>query len=252
MLKLQNISVSFGSNLILKNISCLIEQGDFIVIVGTNGSGKTTFFDTLAGRIKPTQGTIYLNTQDITHTHEQERALYISRLFQNPLHNCISSLTVEQNIAIASYKGRTVTLHNGLRASHNSAIKKHIELFSFDLQKFKDRTMAELSGGQRQLISFIMATLTHPQLLLLDESTAALDPAAATNLLLCAAQYIKQHAITALLITHDPYIALNIGNKLWVLDEGRIVKQYNHTEKRNIQPNDLIGHINYQALAQVM
>ncbi len=244
MLKLKNINVSFGNNHILHNLSCDVKSGDFIVILGVNGAGKSTFFDTIAGKIKPKNGTITLDNTDITHLNEQQRASMITRIFQNTRLNSVGSLTVRQNLAIAHYSRRNARLVNGMQAMPNKRAEKLIVNLGMN-PSILEKPMNALSGGQRQLIAFVMATQLTPKILLLDEPTAALDPQAATKLLNYAAQFIKQHHITTLLITHDPYLALNMGNKIWILENGTIPRQFSSKEKKNLNPDELIGHIDY-------
>lgn len=249
MLKLTNINVWYGTNHILRDLNCTIESGDFIVIVGANGAGKSTFFDVIAGKVKPTSGTITLDGQDITQLNELERAGIITRLFQNTRLNSVGSMTVLENLAMAHYSRRTARLVNG---THTMPREKAIALVdSIGMNHtILDKQMQQLSGGQRQLIAFIMSTQLIPKLLLLDEPTAALDPQASTKLLSFAAQFIKKHTVTSLLITHDPHIALSLGNKVWILENGTITKQYKDDEKKRLNPDKLIGQIDYAALAQ--
>lgn len=248
MLTLKNIDIWFGKNHILHNLSCDVQQGDFIVIVGANGAGKSSFFDTIAGKIKPQNGTITLDNADITTLSEQQRAGMITRIFQNTHLNSVGSLTVKQNLAIAHYSRRHARLVDGLQAMPDDLAKKLILNLGMD-QSVLEKPMKALSGGQRQLIAFVMATQQIPKILLLDEPTAALDPRAATKLLHYAAHFIKQHTITTLLITHDPQIALNMGNKIWILENGTIVKTFNAEEKKNLNPDKLIGQIDYAKIA---
>lgn len=248
MLKLKNINVWYGNNHILKDLSCEVEQGDFVVIVGANGAGKSSFFDTIAGKIKPKSGTIILDNSDITQLNEQQRACMITRIFQNTQLNSVGSLTVEQNLAIALYSRRNARLVNGMQAMPREQAKWLVNNLGMD-QSILEKPMNSLSGGQRQLIAFVMATQLKPKILLLDEPTAALDPQASTKLLHHAVQFIKQHRITTLLITHDPQIALNIGNKIWVLENGTISRKFNADEKKNLNPDKLIGQIDYAKLA---
>lgn len=249
MLHLHNISVQFGSHLVLNNLSCSIERGDFIVIVGTNGAGKSTLFDTIAGKIKPNKGTISLDGNDITHLNELQRAGLITRIFQNTRLNSVGSLTVAQNLALAHYSRRTARLVDGMRLmprTRAQALLTHLNMPASLL----DKPMNALSGGQRQLIAFTMATQLIPKVLLLDEPTAALDPQAATKLLQHATQFIKEHKITTLLITHDPHIALSIGNKVWILKNGVISQQFDATQKKELNPENLIGQIDYELLSR--
>lgn len=248
MLKLTNINVWYGNNHILRDLNCTIELGDFIVIVGANGAGKSTFFDVIAGKVKPTSGTISLDGVDITHLSELERAGMITRLFQNTRLNSVGSMTVGQNLAMAHYSRRSARLVNGTDAMPREHAAQLLQRIGMN-EGLLDKRMQELSGGQRQLIAFTMSTQLIPKLLLLDEPTAALDPQASTKLLSFAAKFIKQHAITSLLITHDPHIALSIGNKIWILEQGSITKQYVGNEKKNLNPDKLIGQIDYSSLS---
>lgn len=251
MLILNKINVTFGNNHILKNIDCQVNQGDFIIIVGGNGAGKSTFFDTIAGKNIPNSGKIIFNNEDITHFDEANRAKYIARIFQNTNLNSVGSLTVLENLAISQFNNKNTSLHQGTSKMSFEKASQLIALVGLP-ESILSTPMNQLSGGQRQLIAFIMATQLTPQLLLLDEPTAALDPHASTKLLFHATQFIKKNNTTTLLITHDPYIAMNIGNKLWVLENGIIIKQYNEEEKKNItDPNKLIGQIDYQLLKDI-
>lgn len=248
MIELKNVSVSIQDRPILHDISCTINPGDFIVLVGANGSGKSTFFDVLTGRRKPEQGTILFDGKDSTRESERARALRISRLFQNPVLNGVSSMTVEQNIAMSLYKGRTARLVDGM-SSLQKASSLYTLLEKMDFDHLLLSPVKSLSGGQRQLLAFVMATCAQPpQLLLLDEPTAALDPVSATRLLQYAIAYIKEHKVTTLLITHDPRLALTIGNKLWIMHDGRLSKEYDEKEKEQLSPEHLLGSIAYDEL----
>lgn len=250
MLNLKNINVTFGTNHVLKNISCTVDAGDFIVIVGANGAGKSTFFDTIAGKVTPTSGTIVIDGVDVTNRNEIERACLVTRLFQNPRLNSVGSMTVAQNLAMARYSRRRAQLVNGMNELTIKQAEEILQPAHIDAQSIVQKPMNSLSGGQRQLIAFIMSTQHTPKILLLDEPTAALDPQAATKLLKLACQFTHKHAITTLLITHDPYIALSIGNKIWVLENGKISKQFLAEDKKNLNAHDLIGHIDYDTLSK--
>jgi putative tryptophan/tyrosine transport system ATP-binding protein len=247
MIQFNNVSVAIDGKQILNNISCTIQTGDFIVIVGPNGAGKSTFFDMISGKRIATHGSILLDGTDITHLSEQHRAPFISRLFQNPQLNCIASMTVAQNLALSNYKGCTVSFLNGMH-KFPTHIQKELDTLNFGSSKLLNTPMKDLSGGQRQLIAFIMATITPPRLFMLDEPTAALDPQSATSLLQFAIKFINKHKMTTLLITHDPELALTIGKKIWILENGQITKQFNTSDHANLSANDLIGHIDYKKL----
>lgn len=250
MLKLNNINVQFGKNHVLRDLSCSVEPGDFIVIVGTNGAGKSTFFDTIAGKTMPASGSITLDGIDVTTLNELQRSYMITRIFQDTQLNSVGSLTVAQNLAIAHYTRRSARLTNGMQSMPREKAEQLMRNIGMDINVL-DRPMNALSGGQRQLIAFVMATQFIPKVLLLDEPTAALDPQASTKLLHYAAQFIKEHKITTLLITHDPHIALSIGNKIWVLERGTIAKQFTLQDKQTLKPESLIGQVDYHLLASV-
>jgi putative tryptophan/tyrosine transport system ATP-binding protein len=247
MIKFENVSVTIDGKHILKNISCTIHSNDFIVIVGPNGAGKSTFFDVISGKRMPTTGTILLDGINITHLDEQHRATMISRLFQNPQLNGVASMTVAQNLALSNYKGKTVSLLNGMK-KFPTHLNAELNKLNVGSSKILNTPMKNLSGGQRQLIAFIMATILPPRLFMLDEPTAALDPQSATKLLEFAIKFINEHALTTLLITHDPELALAIGKKIWVLENGEITKQFDVKDTLNLSPSDLIGHIDYKKL----
>lgn len=250
MLKLNAVNVSFGSNHILKNLSCAAQTGDFIVIVGANGAGKSTFFDTIAGKIKPNSGSIFLDDQDVTSLSELQRSAMITRIFQNTRLNSVGSFTVAQNLAMALYSRRNARLVDGMYEMPRTKAEQLIEEIGMH-PSILDRPMNALSGGQRQLIAFVMATQLTPKLLLLDEPTAALDPQSSTKLLEHAMVFIKKHKITTLLITHDPHIALSIGNKIWILENGTIAKQFDAQDKKTLNPDQLIGQIDYQQIERL-
>ena len=249
MIKFENVSVTIDGKQILKNITCTINSGDFIVIVGPNGAGKSTFFDMISGKRIPTEGTILLDSTDITHLNEQQRATFISRLFQNPQLNGVASMTVAQNLALSNYKSKTVSLINGMK-KFPTDLMGELEKLNLGSSKILNTPMKDLSGGQRQLLAFIMATILPPRLFMLDEPTAALDPQSATKLLQFAIKFINEHTMTTLLITHDPELALAIGKKIWVLENGEITKQFDTRDTANLSASDLIGHIDYQKLIQ--
>lgn len=249
MLKLYNINVWFGAHHVLHNLSCSAEAGDFIVIVGSNGAGKSTFFDTIAGKVQPHSGSIHIDNKDVTSLNELQRSSMVTRIFQNTRLNSVGSMTVAQNLAIAHYSRRYARLTNGMQSLSREKAEEIIRSIGMPLS-ILDKKMESLSGGQRQLIAFAMSTQLIPNILLLDEPTAALDPQAATTLLTHATHFIKKHAVTTLLITHDPYIALHIGNKIWVLEHGTITRTYNEQDKAHLTPEKLIGSIDYTGIAQ--
>lgn len=247
MFHFSSVSFSIGRKKIINSISCSIDQGDFIIILGYNGAGKSTLFDLISGKKIPTSGTITFQDKDITNIGEVERADFIARLHQNPRHNGVSSMTVEENLALSLYKNRNATLQQGTSCLKGQFSTLLSRIFPNVKQILKTK-MSDLSGGQQQTIATLMITANIPQLLLLDEPTAALDPNAATQVLQCLHEQIRTHQITTLLITHDPYIAQHLGNKIWILEQGTIKKKIDKTFEKEISPEKLIGHIAYKKL----
>ena len=250
MLELKNINVQFGNNHVLKNLSCTVEQGDFIVVLGTNGAGKSSFFDTIAGKIKSASGQVIIDNHDVTQLNELQRSSMVTRIFQNTRLNSVGYLTVAQNLAIAQYSRRPAQLIDGMYEMPRDRAIALVQGLGMD-ESILDRPMNALSGGQRQLIAFVMSTQLIPKILLLDEPTAALDPQASTKLLAYSAQFIKQHKVTTLLITHDPQIALSMGNKIWILQNGVIAQEFKEADKKNLHADQLIGQIDYEALRKI-
>ena len=180
MLKIINISKKFNRLEILKNFSCEVQRGDLIIIMGPNGAGKSTLFETISGRIRPDRGTIFLNGLDVTNMHEMERAQFIGRLHQNTYLGSCSNLTLRENLAMMYLKDRRAGLRRGIKLFPEEIVENLLKPLNLNLEKLLDFPMAALSGGQRQIVAFIMVILKPPKILLLDEPTAALDPASST------------------------------------------------------------------------
>lgn len=248
MLELNNIALAFDQKQVFENLSCKVQDGDFIMIVGPNGAGKSTLFDLIAGRVSCQRGKVLLDGNDITCLSELQRASYIGRLFQNTYLSCVAHMTVAQNLALATYKGRLVSLHSGMKHFPDYLVEEVLKPLNLGLETLLNAPMGSLSGGQRQIISLVMATIVRPRILLLDEPTAALDPMAATKLLTFANRYIKEHAITTLMITHDQMLARTLGNRLWVLEHGVIAKEYAGVEKERLDAHDMSGDIDYTTI----
>lgn len=211
MLTLNNITLSLNQHVILRNITAHAHPGDMILMVGHNGSGKSTLLDVIAGTLKPDAGNITFNECPITEFDERQRTSVISRLNQNPTLNTAATLTVEQNLVLATLKGKRATLRRGVGTIQHTANP---------WQPLLHKKMSDLSGGQRQLIAFSMATMTQPQILLLDEPTAALDPHATQELIgKIKKQAANKHTIT-IMVTHELAFIEQLGNKLWILTNG--------------------------------
>lgn len=247
MLEIKNISKRFNALDVLKNISFTVDSGDFVVIMGPNGTGKSTLFDIISGKTRADEGSIYVDGIDISSLSERNRASIVGRLFQNTYLGSCSTLSIRENMAMATLKTRSAGLTRGIKAFPEKVVAEFLAPLNLNLEQLLDTPMGALSGGQRQIISFVMAVLHPPKVLLLDEPTAALDPKSATQLLLFAKNYAREHGIPTMLITHDPMIAKHLGNRLWILEGGTIKSEFGE-EKSSMNPQDFFHHIDYERL----
>lgn len=242
MIELKNIEVSLNGNNILKNISTKINIGDFITIIGPNGTGKSTFLNLISGQIKPTSGDIFIDNQKVTHQSELARTKIIGRLFQDPKLNTVGCLSVKENISLATLKNRKARIRRKDTSITND-INTILSPICDNTHEILNKPMNSLSGGQRQMIALIMATICPPKILLLDEPTAALDPISAKKMLDFSSRFITKHKITTLFITHDMECAQRLGNRLWIINNGTIKKDLG-LEKKNLTVQKLTEEIN--------
>lgn len=228
------------NKVLLEDINLSINEGDFITVLGGNGAGKSTLFNTIAGTLQLSQGSILFKDRVITKDSEEKRAAFLARVFQDPKMGTAPRMTVAENLLLAQKRGqkRSLQLRN---------LKKQKEFFyqlcqevGNGLEAHLDTPAGELSGGQRQALSLLMATIRVPELLLLDEHTAALDPKTAKSLMELTNRRITEQKLTCLMITHRMEDALNYGNRLIVLQKGRIVQDLNAQEKQNLSMSDLL------------
>ena len=246
MLDIQNLSKTFNPGTVnekkaLSSLSLHLDEGDFVTIVGSNGAGKSTLFNAIAGSFYADEGSISLAGKDITFMPEHERSRRIGRLFQDPLRGTAPSMTIEENLALAY-----------LRAAHGNPFsrisKKDKEFFAEQLKQLdmglEDRMknpVGLLSGGQRQALTLLMATMNKPKLLLLDEHTAALDPKTALKVLTLSAKIVEENRLTTMMITHNMKDAIKYGNRLIMMHEGHIIYDVSGDEKKNLQVSDLLA-----------
>lgn len=244
MIALRNVSMVFNSgtvneNQAISNIDLKVREGDFITVIGSNGAGKSTLFNLIAGTMVPTRGGIYLNEREITREPEYERARYIGRIFQNPLLGTASNMSLEDNMM--------VTYRKGFKWLKRSLNKKMREFFRSELVKLKmgleDRmkeNLAMFSGGQRQALTLLMMVLSKPELILLDEHTAALDPKNAQIVLELTHRFIEEYKLTSLMITHNMSHAIEFGNRLLMMDKGEIIFDVEGEAKRSLTVESLV------------
>mgnify|MGYP001094438383 CR=1 FL=1 len=245
MLDIQNLSKTFNPGTVnekkaLSSLSLHLDEGDFVTIVGSNGAGKSTLFNAIAGSFYADEGSISLAGKDITFMPEHERSRRIGRLFQDPLRGTAPSMTIEENLALAY-----------LRAAHGNPFsrisKKDKEFFAEQLKQLgmglEDRIknpVGLLSGGQRQALTLLMATLKRPKLLLLDEHTAALDPKTAAKVMELTDRIVREGQLTTLMITHNMRDAIQYGNRLIMLHDGHVILDIAGEEKKKLTVPDLL------------
>ncbi|MFN3728543.1 MAG: ABC transporter ATP-binding protein [Fimbriimonadaceae bacterium] len=245
MIAVENLKVTFrieGGEEInaLRGINFSIEEGEFVTLIGTNGSGKSTVLNAIAGRTPISDGKILIDGQDVTHQPEFQRAKMIGRVFQNPAHGTCANLTVAENLRIAALRGSTKNLNVGLNATERERYRELLKGIGMGLDSRLSATAESLSGGQRQAVTLLMATIVKPRILLLDEHTAALDPRAAEQLLFMTDELIREHRLTALMVTHSMSQALSVGSRTIMLDNGRIEMDVSGREREQMKPEDLL------------
>ncbi len=246
MLTLTNIQKTFAIGTVnekkaLQGVDLHLDAGDFVTVLGSNGAGKSTLFGAIAGSFRPDTGSVVLDGQDITAMPDYRRSKFIGRLFQDPLRGTAPNMTIEENMALAY-----------LRASHSRSpfstitkrdregFREKLSMLDLGLEDRMNHPVGLLSGGQRQALTLLMATLVTPKLLLLDEHTAALDPATAEKVLELTKKIVAENNITCLMITHNVPSALRLGNRTIMMKDGRIVLELQGQERANMTPEDLL------------
>jgi len=244
MIELKNVSIVFNQgtvneNQALSNINLKVKEGDFITIIGSNGAGKSTLFNTIAGTIIPTEGSIFVNDRNITRDPEYKRAQYIGRIFQNPLLGTAGNMSLEDNMTITHKKG-----FKWLKRSLNNKMREYFKTELIQLRMGLEHRMKEnlvmFSGGQRQALTLLMMVLSKPALILLDEHTAALDPNNAAIVLELTDKFIKESRLTSMMITHNMSHAIEYGNRLLMMDKGEIIFDVEGEEKKALTVEKLI------------
>ncbi|KRM12997.1 ATP-binding cassette domain-containing protein [Paucilactobacillus suebicus] len=224
---------------ILKELNLTINEGDFITIVGSNGAGKSTLFNVIGGNLSADSGQILLHGEDITHENEEDRTHFLSRVFQDPKLGTAPRMTVAENMLLAEKRGEKRRLVPRHMKQHIDKFTKIATTMNNGLEERMSTATGNLSGGQRQALSFLMATLKRPDIILLDEHTAALDPRTSNNLLHATNERITQDHLTALMITHHLEDALKFGNRLIVLNNGTIKADLRGEEKDKLTAENL-------------
>ena len=245
MLKLENISKTFNPGTInekkaLIGLSLHLAPGDFVTVIGGNGAGKSTMLNAIAGVWPVDEGRIVLDGQDITALPEYQRASLIGRVFQDPMMGTAPNMQLEENLALALRRGQRRGLRWGVTREERSAYREVLKSLGLGLEDRMTAKVGLLSGGQRQAVTLLMASLKKPKLLLLDEHTAALDPATAAKVLELSDKIVGENRLTTLMITHNMGDAIKHGNRLVMMNEGRIILDVKGEEKRHLTIQELV------------
>ena len=245
MLDIKNISKTFNPGTVnekraLTDLSLHLERGDFATIVGSNGAGKSTLFNAIAGCFYADTGSISLAGRDITFTPEHQRSRVIGRLFQDPLRGTAPHMTIEENLALAYLRASHGNPFSRISRADKEKFRAQLSLLDMGLEDRMRQSVGLLSGGQRQALTLLMASLQKPKLLLLDEHTAALDPATAKKVLDISDSIIRENGLTALMITHNMKDAINHGTRLIMMNEGHIILDVEGEEKKKLTKQQLM------------
>ena len=246
MLEIQNIHKTFNPGTInekvaLNGVNLNLNPGDFVTIIGGNGAGKSTTLNAIAGVWPVDEGKIIIDGVDITKLSEHKRALYLGRVFQDPMTGTAATMSIEENMAIAARRGERRGLGWGITKKERERYKEALKELDLGLEDRLSSKVGLLSGGQRQAITLLMASLKKPKLLLLDEHTAALDPKTAAKVLAISDKIIQEHQLTAMMVTHNMKDAIAHGNRLIMMHEGKIIYDVAGKEKKNLKVADLLA-----------
>ncbi|MEG2550379.1 MAG: ATP-binding cassette domain-containing protein [Erysipelotrichaceae bacterium] len=249
MLKIEHIKKTFNKGsanevVLYTDLNVEIKKGEFVTIIGSNGSGKSTFFNVISGNIIQDSGKVLFNDKDISHLEEHKRSQFIGRVFQDPQKGTAPSLTITQNLAMAYNKGKSFGLSKGVDKSLIPGFKEELTNMQLGLENKMNVLVGSLSGGQRQALSLLMATLITPDLLLLDEHTAALDPKTSDLIIQLTDKIVKEKKMTSIMITHNLKHAITYGDRLLMFHKGQIIMDIGKEEKATLSVEKLIEKFN--------
>ncbi|MDR0898960.1 MAG: ATP-binding cassette domain-containing protein [Lactobacillaceae bacterium] len=249
VLEIKNATVvvnpsQYNQTTIMQDFNLTVNKGDFVVILGTNGAGKSTLFNIISGQQEIVEGSIKINGDDVTKSNSISRTKYLARVFQDPKLGTAPRMTVAENLLLAEKRGQKRKLQTrNLSTTKKEEYKNSLQKFGNGLEERIDTDTANLSGGQRQTLSFVMATSTVPDLLLLDEHTAALDPQTSSILMEETNRVVTEKGITTLMITHDIKDALRFGNRMIIIDGGKIVFEADQKTKKKVTEKEILKYL---------
>jgi putative tryptophan/tyrosine transport system ATP-binding protein len=245
MLKIENIVKTFNPGTVnevqaLRGVNLEIEAGSFVCVLGTNGSGKSTMLNAVAGSFMPDKGNIILDDTEITKWEEYKRAKFIGRVFQNPFSGTAPNMSIMENLSLAMKRGKPRGIGWGLPKSLIDDFKNLVRPLNMGLEDRLENPIGKLSGGQRQALTLLMATALKPKLLLLDEHTAALDPKTAAKVIDLTQQIINRDQLTTLMVTHSMQQAVNLGDRIIMMHQGKVAYDFKGDEKKHLKVQDLL------------
>ena len=246
MLELKNICKTFNPGTVnakkaLTGLNLTLNDGDFVTVIGGNGAGKSTMLNIIAGSYPVDAGSITLDGVDLTRLPEHKRAQYLGRVFQDPMMGTAATMQIEENLALAARRGKARGLKIGITKEERERYKEQLKILDLGLEERLTAKVGLLSGGQRQALTLLMATLRQPKLLLLDEHTAALDPKTAAKVLEATQKIVEKNNLTTLMITHNMRDAITYGNRLIMMYDGHVVVDVSGEEKKNLTVEQLLS-----------
>jgi len=246
MLELIDVRKTFNPGTVnakkaLQGVDLHLNKGDFVTIIGGNGAGKSTTLNAITGAWPIDSGVIKIDGNDVAHLPENKRAKYIGRVFQDPMMGTAATMEIQENLAIAARRGAVRTLRWGITAKEKKEFRELLSVLELGLEDRMTAKVGLLSGGQRQALTLLMATLKQPKLLLLDEHTAALDPKTAAKVLEISDKLISENGLTAMMVTHNMKDAIKYGNRLIMMHNGTIIYDVSGEEKKQLQVSDLLA-----------
>ena len=249
MLEVKNIYKTFNPGTVnekhaLNGVSLKLKEGDFVTVIGSNGAGKSTLLNAIAGLWMIDSGSICIDGNDITRLPDYKRARYIGRVFQDPMQGSAATMQIEENMALASRRGKKRTLRKGICQSEREKYREMLKELNLGLEERLTSKVGLLSGGQRQALTLLMATMEKPRLLLLDEHTAALDPKTAAKVLELTEKLVNENHLTTFMVTHNMRDALKYGNRLIMMCDGKIIFDVEGEEKKKLEVKDLLEKFN--------
>ena len=245
MLKVDSISKTFNAGTVnekkaLNGLSLELKEGDFVTVIGGNGAGKSTLLNALAGTWLVDSGKIYIDGVDVTKKAEHKRAAYLGRVFQDPMMGTAATMGIDENLALAARRGKLRGLRSGITKAERESYRELLATLGLGLEDRITSKVGLLSGGQRQAVTLLMASLKKPKLLLLDEHTAALDPKTAAKVLEITEKIVNENKLTTLMITHNMRDAIKHGNRLIMMNSGKIVLDISGEDKKKLTVEDLL------------